>query len=104
MEYRYFPGKLRFRDHILRDEDIRNSLIEAVRIICPSTKIEYIEKTSGILATFNPESLDIEKLQTFLPLLLEIEPKVRFYTPKKKNAVLEGIEQIKAKARNLFND
>jgi hypothetical protein len=103
MEYRYFPGKLRFRDHVLRDEDIRNSAIEVVHIICPSAKIDYIEKTSGILATFNPESLDVEKLKTFLPMLMEIEPKVRFFTPKKKNAILEGIEQIKNKAKDLFN-
>lgn len=101
MEYRYFPGKLRFRDHILRDKDIRKATIEVVQIICPSAKIEYTEKTSGILATFDPNSLDIEKLKSLLPLLLEIEPKVRFFTPKKKSDVLTGIEKIKEKAKLL---
>ena len=103
MEYRYFPGKLRFRDHILRDPDIRNAAIEVVKIICPDAKIEYTEKTSGILATFEQDKIDLEKLNPLLPLLLEIEPKVRFYTPKKKQTVLEGIEKIKQMTKKLFS-
>ena len=29
MEWHYFPGKFRFRDKVLRDEDIRRAAIEA---------------------------------------------------------------------------
>ncbi|MBR1639058.1 MAG: hypothetical protein IJ688_06700 [Treponema sp.] len=94
MEYRYFPGRLRFRDHVLRDEDIRKAAVNVVKIICPQAEITYTEKTSGILAIYPPQSLNLESLKPLLPLLLEIEPKVRFYTPAKKEAVLEGIKKI----------
>lgn len=95
MEWRYFPGKFRFRDKVLRDEDIRRAAIEVAATLCPSAKIEWNESTSGILATFAPDALDIEKLKALVPLLKELEPKVRFYTPQKKATVLEGIEKIK---------
>lgn len=96
MEWRYFPGKFRFRDKVLRDEDIRRAAIDAAAALCPSAKIEWNESTSGILATFAPDALDIEKLKALVPLLKELEPKVRFYTPQKKAAVLEGIQKIMA--------
>lgn len=96
MEYRYFPGRLRFRDHVLRDEDIRSAVITVVKKICPEAEITYTEKTSGILATYKTDSIDIEKLKHLVPLLLEIEPKIRFYTPQKKQAVLEEIKKIEA--------
>lgn len=97
MEYRYFPGRLRFRDHILRDEEIRNAAISVVKKICPQAEISYTEKTSGILATYPEKTVEIEKLKPLIPLLLEIEPKVRFYTPSKKQIILEGIKKIEEK-------
>ncbi len=99
MEYRFFPGRLRFRDHILRDKDIRDAAIEVVKIICPSAEITYTEATSGILATYPVNSIDVEKLKPLLPLFLEIEPKIRFYNQSKKEAVLAGIEKIKEKVK-----
>ena len=95
MEWRYFPGKFRFRDRVLRDDDIRSAVVQVAAVICPSAQIEWNESTSGLLATFAPAALDIEKLKALVPLLKELEPKVRFYTPQKKAAVLEGIQKIK---------
>jgi hypothetical protein len=52
MTYNYFPGRLRFRDPILRDQDIRSAAIEVVRIICPQAEISYKESTASILAIY----------------------------------------------------
>lgn len=98
MEWRYYPGKFRFRDRVLRDNDIRSAVVQVAAAICPSVQIEWNEATSGILATFAPDALDIEKLKPLVPLLKELEPKVRFYAPQKKAAVLEGIQKIRAAA------
>lgn len=103
MEYRYFPGRLRFRDHVLRDEEIRNAAIAVLKKICPQAEITYTEKTSGILATYPADSIDIEKLKSLVPLLLEIEPKIRFYTPQKKQAILDGIKKIEVYILSDFN-
>ena len=102
MEYRYFPGRLRFRDHILRDVEIREAAIEVVKKICPDAQVTYTEKTSGILAVYPENCVKIEKLRPLVPLLLELEPKVRFYTPAKKQAVLDGIKKIENKVSEIF--
>ena len=98
MEWRYFPGKFRFRDRVLRDNDIRSAVVQVAAAICPSAQIKWNESTSGLLATFAPAALDPEKLKPLLPLLKELEPKVRFYSAQKKAAVLEGIEKIRVAA------
>ena len=95
MQYNYFPGRLRFRDPVLRDEDIRNAALEVVKLICPAAEITYKESTAGILTVYPPDSVQPEKLKPLLPMLLKLEPKVRFYTPKKKAEVLAGIEAVK---------
>ena len=95
MQYNYFPGRLRFRDPVLRDEDIRNAALEVVKLICPVAEIIYKESTASILAVYPSDSVQPEKLKPLVPLLLKIEPKIRFYTPKKKPEILVGIEAAK---------
>ncbi len=103
MEYRYFPGRLRFRDPILRDQDIRNAALEVVRIICPQAEITYKESTASILAIYPENALNPDNLKPLLPLLLKIEPKIRFYTPKKKADILAGIAEIKLQVEKIKN-
>ena len=103
MQYNYFPGRLRFRDPVLRDNDIRSAALEAVRILCPQAEISYKESTASILAIYPAEAVNIEKLKKLVPYLLKIEPKVRFYTPKKKNEILAGIAEIKGVIGTLLS-
>ncbi len=104
MEYRYFPGRLRFRDPVLRDSEIRDAALEVVRLICPQTKITYKESTASILAVYPDDAVKPDKLKPLLPLLLRIEPKIRFYTPKKKDDILAGIAEIKTKIEKMRNN
>lgn len=101
MEYRYFPGRLRFRDPVLRDTDIRSAALEVVRIICPQAEITYKESTASILAIYPEASVNPDTLKPLLPLLLKIEPKIRFYTPKKKTDILAGIAEIKSQVEKI---
>ena len=103
MEYRYFPGRLRFRDPILRDTEIRNAALEVVRIICPQAEITYKESTASILAVYPENAVNPDALKPLLPLLLKIEPKIRFYTPKKKTDILAGIAKIKSQVEKIKN-
>ena len=95
MQYNFFPGRLRFRDPILRDEEIRAAALDVVKLICPDAEISWKESTASILVLYPADKVNPEKLKPLVPLLLKIEPKIRFYTPKKKYAVLAGIEEIK---------
>lgn len=101
MTYNYFPGRLRFRDPILRDQDIRNAALEVVQIICPQAEITYKESTASILALYPAGKVNPDSLQPLLPLLLRLEPKIRFYTPKKKADILAGIAEIKSQVEKM---
>lgn len=102
MQYNYFPGRLRFRDPILRDKDIRNAALEIVKMICPQAEITYKESTASILVVYPADLVNPEKLVPLKPMLLKLEPKIRFYTIKKKEDVLAGIAEIKSKIA-LYN-
>ena len=102
MQYNYFPGRLRFRDPVLRDTDIRKAALEVVKLICPKAEVTYKETTASILAIYPPESVNPDALQPLLPILLKIEPKIRFYTPNKKPDVLAGIAEIKVAVEKIM--
>ncbi len=102
MQYNYFPGRLRFRDPILRDTEIRNAALEVVQLICPQAEITYKESTSSILALYPEEAVNPDSLKSLVPLLLKIEPKIRFYTPRKKGDILEGISEIKSLVEKII--
>lgn len=101
MTYNYFPGRLRFRDPVLRDTDIRNAALEVVRIICPQAEITYKESTASILVLYPADKVNPNSLQSLVPLLLRLEPKIRFYTPKKKTDILAGIAEIKSQVEKM---
>ena len=101
MQYNYFPGRLRFRDPILRDKDIRTAALEIVKKICPEAEVTYKESTASILAVYPEEAVKPEALKPLVPLLLKIEPKIRFYKPKKKVDILAGIAEIKSTVEKI---
>ena len=68
IQYNYFPGRLRFRDPVLRDAEIRNAALEAVKLICPAAEITYKESTASILAIYSPDSVQPEKLKPLVRL------------------------------------
>ena len=48
--------------------------------------------------------MDIKSLKPLLPILLKIEPKIRFYTPKKKDDILAGIAEIKSELEKIMSN
>ncbi len=104
MQYNYFPGRLRFRDPILRNSEIREAALEVVKMICPEAEITYKESTASILALYPEDKVDIKSLRPLLPILLKIEPKIRFYTPKKKDDILAGIAEIKSELEKIMSN
>ncbi len=101
MNYNYFPGRLRFRDPILRDTEIRNAALEVLQLLCPQAQISYKKSTASILAVYPEAAVNPDTLKPLLPLLLKLEPKIRFYTPKKKADILAGIAEIKTTVQEM---
>ena len=79
MEYRYFPGRLRFRDPVLRDTEIRNAALEVVQLICPQAEITYKESTASILAIYPEAAVNPDTLKPLFPLL-SFAPPIRNWT------------------------
>lgn len=99
MEYNYFPGRLRVRDAVFADEDIRCALMDAARRLAPDASITYNARTQSILVLYDAASFPPERLRRAVPILRRTEPKVRFYTAKKKEDILRAIEDIEVALR-----
>ncbi len=96
MQINYYEetGRIRIRDKVLKDDDIRNAATAVVQKICTVQNMEYNEKTGSVLIQFQKDTLPIEKLQTLIPVARKLQAKVNLYTPKKKNEILAEIERI----------
>lgn len=99
MEYNYFPGRLRVRDPVFSDPDIRHALTEAALRLAPGADITYNARTKSLLVLYDAASFPEERLKRAVPILRRIEPKVRFYTPRKKGAILTAIAELEAALR-----
>ncbi|MBR1912584.1 MAG: hypothetical protein IJ828_09555 [Treponema sp.] len=96
MQINYYEEteKIRIRDKILKDDDIRNAATNVVQKLCTVKNMEYNEKTGSVLIEFQKETLPLEKLQSLIPMARKLQSKVNFYTPKKKSEILNEIEKI----------
>ncbi|MCR5764318.1 MAG: hypothetical protein K6G00_13135 [Treponema sp.] len=96
MQINYYEEteRIRIRDKILKDDDIRNAAVKVVHKICTVKNIEYNEKTGSVLIEFQKETLPLEKLQSLIPAARKLQAKATFYTPKKKSEILDEINKI----------
>ncbi len=98
MQINYYPetARIRVRDPILRDEEIRGAALGVVKKICTIKTAQFNEKTSSILLEYEHDSLPMEKLNSLLPLARRLQSKVTFYTAKKKPEILSEIAKIES--------
>lgn len=86
--------KIRIRDQILKDDEIRNAAIKVVNNICNIKNMQYNEKTGSISFYYDKETLPLEKLKSLIPLARKLQSKITFYTQNKKDEILSEIEKI----------
>lgn len=94
MDINYFPGRIRLRDKIFRDEEIRSALLKAVGKIDADQKISYKENTASVLIEYDAQKVDEEKFKSLGPLIQKYRSAILFYDESKKPLVLEGIAEI----------
>lgn len=96
MQINYYEetGRIRIRDKILKDNDIRNAATAVAQKICTVQNMEYNEKTGSVLIQFEKDTLPLEKLQTLIPVARKLQAKINLYTPKKKDEILAEIGRI----------
>ncbi len=101
MQINLYPEtqRIRLRDPILKDDDLRSAASKVAVQICTVKNIAFNPKTSSVLIEYENDSLDQEKLKALIPLARKLQAKVSFYTPKKKPEVLGLISDIEQKVK-----
>ncbi len=94
MDINYFPGRIRLRDAVLKDDDIRAAALAVAEKITHCTSYSYNPKTGSVLIEYDAATVDENKLLPLKNLVMKLRSKVLFYTPRNKNAVLETIAEI----------
>ena len=96
MDINYFPGRIRLRDAVLKDDDIREAAVAVAKKITDFTSYSYNPKTGSVLIEYDADSVDETRLESLKSLVMKLRSKVLFYTPRNKDAVLGCIAEIGA--------
>lgn len=93
MDVNYFPGRIRLRDKMFRDKDIRNELLKIVNTFDAEQKITYTEKTGSVLVEYDASKIDEEKFKSLFSLFEKNKMKILFYTSEKKDEIIALIKE-----------
>ena len=100
-----FPGRVRLRSSILKDKDIADKLIAAVKELGFDGNFSYSALTGSILVEYDPSLINesvINKLKPLEKSVRELRPTILFYTNKDKDYLLSQIDSLKCKAMELL--
>ncbi|MBP5695332.1 MAG: hypothetical protein J6X11_01650 [Treponema sp.] len=100
MDINYFPGRIRIRDKIFRDQDIRLAFLEIAEAFDAGQKITFNEKTASILIEYDASKIDEDKFKSLEPLVQKYRSAILFYDKRKKGEILAGIEEVKAAVKS----
>lgn len=93
----FFPGRIRLRNEVFKDDDIFSALYSAAGNHPSIKKIERNEKIGSVLIEYIPEKLPMEKLLAMQNELIALGKLAEFYNEKDKPEIIEKIKEIKKK-------
>ena len=96
MDINYFPGRIRLRDAVLKDDEIREAALSVARKIADFASYSYNPKTGSVLIEYDAATVDEAHLESLKPLVMNLRSKVLFYSERNKSAVLATIAEIGA--------
>ena len=90
----YFPGHIRIRDRILKDPDIAQALTALGTAQSYVHHLQINPTSCSILIEYDPQRLPIARIASMRDLLLHAKELCDFYTPRKKEEILQIIAQL----------
>ncbi len=96
MDVNYIPGRIRLRDKMFRDDEIRNTALAIANGINADQEIVWNEKTSSILVTYNASKVDEEKFKSLSPIIEKYKMKLLVYSERNKASILNMLAEIKS--------
>lgn len=102
----FFPGHVRLRCSILKDADIANKAMSAMKELGFEGSFTYNSQTGSILIEYDPKVMTVDKimpLKSMLKDVMKLREKVLIYSPKNKPFLLSEIDKLKDEAKKLLN-
>lgn len=102
----FFPGHVRLRCSILKDADIANKAMSAMKELGFEGSFTYNSQTGSILIEYDPKVMTVDKimpLKSMLKDVMKLREKVLIYSPKNKPFLLSEIDRLKEEAKKLLN-
>ena len=94
MDINYFPGRIRLRDAVLKDDDIREAAVAVAKKITAFHSYSYNPKTGSVLIEYDPATVDESRMLLLKPFVMKLRSKVLFYSDRNKQAVLDCIQEL----------
>ena len=101
----FFPGHIRLRCPILKDDDITEAVMNAVKELGFNGTFTHNSKTGSLLGEYDTKEITIERVEVLRPRLsgvMKLKPKVFAYCPKDKDFLLSEIDRLKKEALKLI--
>ena len=93
----FFPGRIRLRDKVLKDQEISAALRAAVEWHESVTNIEHNVVTGSVLIEYEPDKLPMKQLTALTSELLALKKLCDRYNGKDKSPILAKIAELKEK-------
>lgn len=93
----FFPGRIRLRDGVLKDEEISTALRNAIEWHEAVKNIDHNLQTGSVLICYEPAKLPMQKLTALTNELLQLKALCDRYNGKDKSAILGKIADLKGK-------
>ena len=93
----FFPGRIRLRDKVLKDDAISSALRAAIEWHESVTNIEHNLQTGSVLIEYTPEKLPMAQLTALTSELLSLKKLCDRYNGRDQSAILAKIAELKQK-------
>ena len=93
----FFPGRIRLRAPIFKDEDIAKRALSILQHPALSSIIKNIEHnlvTGSVLLKYHPTKVPITKLRPLLPVFQKLEKEAKNYSEKNKPVILAMLDEL----------
>lgn len=93
----FFPGRIRLRDNVLKDETISQAFRQAVEWHESIKNIDHNVRTGSVLIEYEPSLLPMEKLSALTSELLALKKLCERYNGTERQPILDKISQLRSR-------
>ena len=97
----FFPGRIRLRSSIFKNQTIANRALSILTQFPPVTFAEHTSSTGSILVEYDVGQLPTETLQQLLPFFKKLEKAADAYSGNDNQPILDMLDEFESCLKNL---